>query len=146
MLSTLERVLFLRSVDMFGSIAGEDLAVVAMVADERSFPAGETLVRQGEPGEGLYVIVEGEVEVTAEGGGHVAMRGVGSVIGEMAVLSGGPRMATCVAVSDVFTLRLQRRDFLVLLAERPALALGVIAVLTQRLDEATRRLAEASRT
>ncbi len=150
-------MLFLRSVDVFGAIAGEDLVPVAMVAEEANFRAGEILVRQGESGDGLYVIVEGEVDVVVEDVGRelesgsltpagrrpVAVRGAGSVIGEMAVLSGGPRLATCVAMSDILTLRLRRDDFLELLAERPALALGVISVLTQRLDEVTRRLAEA---
>jgi CRP-like cAMP-binding protein len=143
MLSTMERVLFLRSVDVFGAITGEDLAPVAIVAEEVAFRTGETIIGQGEPGEGLYVIVDGEVAVVIQGAGQVAVRGPGSVIGEMAVLSGGPRTATCVAVSEVLALQVRRDDFLELLVERPALALGVIGVLTQRLDEATRRLAEA---
>jgi CRP-like cAMP-binding protein len=145
MLSTMERVLFLRSVEMFGAVAGEDLAPVAVVAQEMSFRPGENLVRQGEPGEGLYVIVDGEVSVRIDGEGEVAMRRPGNVVGEMAVLSGGPRTASCVAVGDVLALKVRRDDFLELLAERPALALGVIAVLTERLDEATRHVAEARR-
>jgi|SRR5947209_20386087 len=145
MLSTMERVLFLRSVDMFSAIAGEDLAAVAMAAEEVRFRASEIVVEEGEPGEGLYVIVHGDVEVAVDGARRVAVRGAGSVIGEMAVLSGGPRLATCVALDEVLTLRLRRDDFQELLGERPALALGVIAVLMQRLDEATRRLAETQR-
>jgi CRP-like cAMP-binding protein len=143
MLSTMERVLFLRSVEVFGDLAGEDLAPVAMVAEEIGFRPGEAIVRAGEPGDGLYVIVDGRVNVTVEGRGQVAVRGQGDVIGEMAVLSGRPRVATCVASGEVLTLRLRRDDFLAIMAERPAVALGVVRVLTERLEQATQRLASA---
>ena len=144
MLSTMERVLFLRSVDIFSGVAGEDLAPLAMVADEARFGQGETVVRPGTPGDDLYVIVDGEIGVIAPTGEQIAQRGPGSVIGEMAVLSGRPRSATCVALGEVVALRILREDVLEMLAERPALAMGVIQVLTERLDEATRLLAPHS--
>jgi CRP-like cAMP-binding protein len=141
MLSTMERVLFLRSVDIFSDVAGEDLAPLAMVADEARFGRGETVLRSGDPGEELYVIVAGEIGVIAPTGEQIAQRGPGKVIGEMAVFSGRPRSATCVALSEVVALRLLREDVLEMLAERPALAVGMIQVLTERLDEATQLLA-----
>jgi CRP-like cAMP-binding protein len=141
MLSTMERVLFLRSVEVFGDVAGEDLASIAEVSEEVSFHAGEAIVRQGEPGDGLYVIVDGGVSIIVEGSGQVAVRGPGNVVGEMAVLSGRPRAATCVAVGEVLALRLLRDDFLEIMTERQAVAVGVVRVLTERLDEATQRLA-----
>jgi len=148
MLPTIERILFLRSADIFSVINGEDLAPLAMVAQEVTFTAGETFIRQGEPGDCLYIVVDGEVEIAATDGKHagsgatpVAVRGPGSVIGEMAVLSGGTRAADCVARTDVLALQLSRDDFLEMLEERPALAIGVIEVLTRRLDQATQRAA-----
>jgi CRP-like cAMP-binding protein len=144
MLSTIERVLFLKSADIFSVVAGEDLAPVAMVAQEVRFAAGETFIQQGEPGDCLYVIVDGEAGVMVGGKGQIAVRGPGSVLGEMAILADQPRSADCAAITDLLTLRVDRDDFLELLAERPPLALGVIKVLTGRLTEATQELSRTS--
>jgi CRP-like cAMP-binding protein len=144
MLSTIERILFLRSADIFSTVSGEDLVPVAMVAQEVRFTARERFIRQGEPGDCLYVIVDGEAGVILSGAGQVAVRGPGSVLGEMAILADQPRSADCVASSEVLALRVDRDDFLELLAERPPLALGIIKVLTRRLTEATQELSRAS--
>lgn len=141
MLSTLERVLFLKAADIFGAVSGEDLAPVAMVAQEVYFSAGETFIQQGESGDCLYVIVDGEARVVVRGVGQVATRGPRSVIGEMAIISGRPRTAQCVAITDITALKVDRDDFWELLGERPALALGVIKVLSERFDEAVRNMA-----
>ncbi|MGI8828069.1 MAG: cyclic nucleotide-binding domain-containing protein [Chloroflexota bacterium] len=145
MLSTIERVLFLRSADIFSAVTGEDLAPLAMVAQEVRFEAGETFIRHGEAGDCLYVVVDGEVGVVVDGVGQVAVRGPGSVQGEMAILADRPRSVDCVAIDGVLALRVDRDDFLELLAERPTLALGVIKVLTQRLYQATEELSRARR-
>jgi CRP/FNR family transcriptional regulator, cyclic AMP receptor protein len=142
MLSTIERILFLQSAEIFGAIAGEDLVPIAMVAQEVRFAPGETFIRRGEVGECLYVIVLGEVAIAVEGD-HVAARGPGSVLGEMAVLTSRPRSANCVAVDEVLALRVDRDDFLELLGEIPALALGIISVLGERLEESTQRLSQS---
>lgn len=65
----------------------------------------------------------------------------GSAITEMAVLSDLPRSVNCVSVDEVLALRLERDDSLEMLADRPARAMGVIKIFTQRLYEATQRLA-----
>ena len=140
MLSTIERVLFLKSADIFGAVAAEDLVPVARVAEEVSFAAGETFIRQGEPGECVYVIVDGEAGIVVSGVGQVAVRGPRSALGEMAILSDQPRTADCTAITEVTALVIARDDIWELLAERPPLALGVIKVLSQRLDEATKQL------
>jgi CRP-like cAMP-binding protein len=135
-LSTIERILFLRGAELFDRIDGEDLAAVAHVAQEVLFAAGDLIIRQGDPGDSLYIIVEGQVNVSIRGVGVVATRGAKSSIGEMGIISQRPRSADCVALTDITALRIDRDDFWELLAEKPPLALGVIAVLSQRLDEA----------
>ena len=140
-LSTIERVLLLKGAELFNGIAGEDLVPVALVAEEVHFTAGEVLIRQGEPGDCLYIVVDGEVSIAIRGVGTVATRGAKSSIGEMGVISHHPRSADCVALTDVTALRIDRTDFWELLGEQPALGLGVISVLSQRLDEAVANLA-----
>ncbi|UCH27611.1 MAG: Crp/Fnr family transcriptional regulator [Trueperaceae bacterium] len=140
MLSTIERVLFLKGADLFSNIDSEDLVPVAQVAEELHFEAGEAFIRQGELGDCLYLLVDGTVDIVIQGVGVVAQREPKSVIGEMAILSRQPRTADCIAKTDVTALKIGYHDFWELLAEKPPLALGVIKVLAQRLDEAVANL------
>jgi len=143
-LSTVERVLFLKGAELFNQIAGEDLVPVALVAQEVHFRAGETLLRQGDPGDCLYIIVDGEASINIPGVGPVATRQARSSLGEMGILSRQPRSADCVALTDLTALKIDRDDFWELLAEKPPLALGVIRALSQRLDEAVANLQKLS--
>ncbi len=143
-LSTIERVLFLKGAELFNQIASEDLVPVALVAQEVQFRAGETLLRQGDPGDCLYIIVDGEASINLRGIGPVATRQARSSLGEMGILSRQPRSADCVALTDLTALKIDQDDFWELLAEKPPLALGVIRALSQRLDEAVANLQKLS--
>lgn len=139
MVPLVERVLFLHKVPLFASLDPADLQQVARIATERSFAAGDVLVREGDAGDALYVIASGSVLV--QRGGHpVATRQAGESIGEMALVSHEPRNATVVANGDVRALRIGRADFESMLRDRPETALGVIHVLSARLGELTARV------
>lgn len=140
MLLTIERVLFLRSVDLFARIANGDLIQVAQLLDEMHLSAGQMFIEQGALGDSLYITVEGDVDILVNGK-PVARRGPRTVNGEMALLSARTRTASCVAATDVTLLRLAQDDFRDLLLEIPSLALGIIDVLIERLDEAGRKAA-----
>ena len=144
MLSTVERVLFLKVADIFSAVASEDLVPVAMIAQEVHFATGEAFIRQGDQDDCLYAIVDGDVGIVVRDVGQVAIRRSRSIVGEMALLSSRPRSTDCVALTEITALRIDRADFWELLAERPSLALGVITVLTQRLDEAVQNLSRSS--
>ncbi len=139
-LSTIERVLFLRGVELFGEVHGAALIPVARVAREIHFDAGEPFIRQGDAGDSLYIIVDGEASVVIDEVGQVAQRGPKSIIGEMAIISRKPRSATCIAITDITALKVDFDDFWQLLEEQPELALGVIKVLARRVDEAVENL------
>jgi len=136
-LSTIERVLLLKSADLFGQLSSEDLAPVAQQAQEVHFRAGEIFIHQDDPGDRMYVIVDGRASVIQRGVGEVGTRGPKSTIGEMAIIRCQPRSADCVALSDITALQIEHDDFWELMDERPVVAQGVIKVLAQRLDEAT---------
>ncbi|HZS94328.1 MAG TPA: cyclic nucleotide-binding domain-containing protein [Chloroflexota bacterium] len=133
MLSTVERVLFLKSADIFGNIPTRDLVPVAAVADEVHFSPGELLIRYGDRADCLYIVLSGDVTVHPKGRNEVTV-GEGAVLGEMGILSGRPRSADCIAVGDVTALRIGRDEFWELLGEYPAVALGVIQVLVRRIE------------
>jgi CRP-like cAMP-binding protein len=139
-MSGVERVLFLRKVPLFAELAPQDLRRVAAVADERAFVDGETIADQGEPGDELHIVVDGTVRVvrTDLGTGseaELARRTQGDVVGEMALITQEPRMASLVASGEVRTLRLGRQEFEGVLRERPDTAIAVIRVLSLRLVE-----------
>jgi HEAT repeat protein len=143
-MSDVERVLFLRKVPLFAELAPQDLRTVAAVADERAFVDGETIAGQGEPGDELHIVVDGEVRVVRFDPGtgserELARRIQGDVVGEMALITQEPRMASLVASGEVRTLRLGRTEFEGVLRERPDTAIAVIRVLSLRLVESASR-------
>lgn len=137
MLSTVEKVLFLKSVDLFSQMGGEDLSHIALIASEESRDAGEEIVTEGETGDALYLVLEGQVRVHRDGR-LIAELGGRECFGEMAILDATPRSATVTSRSAVKLLRIAREDFAEIMSEKPEIASGVIQVLTRRLRDALR--------
>ena len=81
MITTVEKVLFLKSVELFRDLPGEELATIAEIAEEQPFAAGEPVFAEGEPGDALYLVVEGVVRVH-RGARHLAQLGVRDVLQE----------------------------------------------------------------
>jgi CRP-like cAMP-binding protein len=133
-IGTVEKVLFLKSIDLFSQIPGEDLSQIALITDEVAFEVGDEIFRQGDSGQTLYFIIEGKVRIHAEGvQGDLAVLGERAVFGEMALLDSEPRSAAATAVTDVVCLKIERDDFNEILAEKSEIAQGIIKVLTRRI-------------
>ena len=101
----------LRSIDIFGPLRGPSLERLARSTREVDVPAGRTFIREGEPGDRFYAIVDGGVRVTADGH-EIARLGPGGYIGEIALLRDVPRQASVTAVADTRLLALDREPFL----------------------------------
>jgi HEAT repeat protein len=133
----LERMLILRRVPLFEALAPEDLQRVATSASERAWLGGEALMREGELGDELIVIVEGSVQVSRrEGDGERMLRtyGPGDHIGELAVLRERPRAATVVAEDPgVRGLVIGGAALQSILRERPDAAMAMLATLAERI-------------
>jgi CRP-like cAMP-binding protein len=138
MISTVEKVLFLKGVELFGQIAGEDLSQIAQIADEVEFDHEQQIIREGELGDSLFLIITGQVRVH-KGELEIAVLGERQVVGEMALLDSEPRSASVTALTDVTLLRIQQEDFADILTEKPEIALGIIKVLSRRLRKTTSR-------
>jgi ATP/ADP translocase len=142
MLSVLERVVVLKTVGIFAATPDAVLADVADLLEEVDADAGTVVIRQGDVGDSLYVIVDGAVEVT-DGARVVDRLGVREVFGEMALLDPAPRMASVTATEPTRLLRLDQAPFGALLLDRPEIAVAILRVLSQRLrarvEEATAR-------
>jgi CRP-like cAMP-binding protein len=137
MITTVEKVLFLKSIDLFRGLPGEELATIAEIAEEQPFAAGDPVFAEGEPGDALYLIVEGAVKVH-RGGEQLAQLGARDVFGEMAVLDSQPRSASVTVLKDAVLLKIGRDDFRDILQERPEIGMGIIQVLSRRLRPAGR--------
>jgi hypothetical protein len=137
-LDELERMLFLRRVPLFQGLAPEDLQRVAATATERYFAGGEALVREGDVGDELIVLVEGTVQVLrAENGTQRLVRtyGEGDHIGELAALRDAPRAATVTAEEPgVRGLVIGGAGLRAILRERPEAAMAMLATLAERLS------------
>jgi len=66
MITTVEKVLFLKSVDLFSQIPGEDLAQIALITNEETRENGEEIVAEGEVGDALYIVLEGKVRLVVQ--------------------------------------------------------------------------------
>ena len=137
-LGDMERMLFLRGVPLFGELSPEDLQRIAMTAVERYYPAGEAIVREGELGDELVVIVEGSVRVVrGDGADQRLLRtyGRGDHIGELAALRERPRVATVLADEPgVRGLVITGEGLRAILRERPEAAMAMLATLAERLS------------
>lgn len=137
MLSTVEKVLFLKSIDLFSQIPGEDLTQVALVSTEEAHDPGDEIFAEGESGDALFLVLDGKVRVH-KNDRVIAELGERECFGEMAILDAAPRMATVTAISDINLLKISREDFQEIMSEKPEIASGIIKVLTRRLRNATR--------
>ena len=104
---------------LFRNLGAPALAEVARLLKVQNSGRGSTVVRQGQPGDSMFFIADGEVEVHA-GAARIRLRS-GQFFGEMALISGAPRNATVVAVTPTRLLRLDVVDFRELAARQPEL-------------------------
>lgn len=108
-------MLALESTAEFKNLRPEELAGVEAVMTAKVYPDGHVFVREGEPGDALYLIVEGEVIATrrdAAGNNDILARlGPGDLFGLLALIDEGPRAATCTAFGEVVAAVLPRRRF-----------------------------------
>ncbi len=105
---------------------------VASLARIRRFADGAPLVRVGQAAAALYVVLDGNVSVRRPGSRALTL-GVGSIVGELALLDGGTRTATVVAQGDVVTLAIPASRFRTLLRSEPTIAIGIAEELARRL-------------
>jgi len=131
--------------EIFEHLTEQDREELSQVVDARELKGGETLFRAGEPGESLFVVRSGEVELwIKDTAGQKIVLNVarkGDVFGELALLDKGSRTATAVALEDATLLELDRGDLLTMFQRTPQSALGLLAAMghmTRKADELLR--------
>jgi len=125
----------LDAVDLFARLSLEERTSVAESAKLAPFSRGEVITRQGMAAHWLYVLTRGKAEVRVQVDDDertVAMLEAPSFFGEMALMTGQPREATVVALSEVECLRVDKDDFRDILQRRPEIAQEISTILAQR--------------
>jgi CRP-like cAMP-binding protein len=104
-----------------------------------AFPAGQTIFSEGEKGDSMYVVVEGEVNLVVHGT-LVETLPAGGMFGEMALLAKEPRTATAVASTDCKLTPIDSKRFMYLIQQTPYFALQMMQVMADRLRRMDSRL------
>jgi hypothetical protein len=146
-LSTLERILLLREVPIFSKLSPQDLEQIAEIAHEQLYSPRDIICRDGEPGNTLFIIVDGSVDVVKEKDGKemvIAVRDAGQFVGEMAILESAPRSATLRAKTPVRVLVIEGEAFNTILLDRPEVAVTVLRYMSTRMRELNDRVGALS--
>ncbi len=130
----------LKRVPILSALSDRHLTMLAKLASTKTFGKGKLIIKQGDPGAGLFVILEGMVEVTIQpksGGAEVKVNTLkeGEFFGEMALIDGFPRSATITTISDTKVVELGRWVFLDALRREPTIGVALVPILTQRIRE-----------
>jgi signal transduction histidine kinase len=129
----------LESIALFRGLSPEQLRALHLIARERHFAPQNVIFREGDPGDGVYFVKEGLVEISSLVGGNtrrtLSQLGPGEIFGEMAVIEHRPRSATAIAAKDTDVYFLPRGEMLSFIERSPALALGLLQYISHRLRD-----------
>lgn len=131
---TVQKILFLKKVPLFAGMPPDELGHLAGIAEEVIYPQGEVIIKQGDHGEEMFLIVEGEIEIHRDSESLAVLKEQ-NYFGEMAILDGEPRSATATSLADCLLLRIRQPDFHGLLERHFNVSLTIIQTLTHRLRE-----------
>jgi len=126
----------LRRVPLFAELSEEDLSSIADGADAVEVDAGEVLAAEGDPGDALFVIVSGELQVVKRSRTTdvpIALLGPGEIVGEMSIFESLPRMASVRAVSPTRVIRIGRDEVVDLVSTRPSATMSMLRTVMGRL-------------
>ncbi|MEA5468440.1 cyclic nucleotide-binding domain-containing protein [Spirulina sp. 06S082] len=134
MLSSFERLLFIRRVSIFQELRDEFLVKLASAMDELSFPSDHTIFEQGEEGRSLYIVVSGRVRVHL-GDRDLAKLEQGTFFGEMSLFDAEPRSASVTTLETCDCLTLNQLQLIDAIEETPEIAVNITRSLSRRIRE-----------
>jgi CRP/FNR family cyclic AMP-dependent transcriptional regulator len=134
MITSVDRLIFVRSISIFSQLRDDFLVRLASAMDELAFPEGHTIFTHGQEGQSLYIIVEGRVKVHI-GDRILAELGKGKCFGEMAVFDSEPRSASVTTLEYCECLMLTQQQLYEAIEETPGIAVNIIRLLSRRIRE-----------
>lgn len=126
----------------FGELLRETISRGSAAPVERVFPAGASIFKESDPGDGMYVVAEGTICISTKAGSSdnrsLVELGAGEFFGEMAIIDGAPRSASASAVTGARLLFISREEALSLMERSPALVLALLRAMSHRMREFNR--------
>lgn len=139
-----DRIASLKNTEIFRELPDEELARLSSRLQERTYPPNTAIVREGAPGNAMFIITGGKVEIRKRDPNTdfdvtITTLGGGACFGEMALISGNPRSATVVTAASTKVLVLSKDDFDVLLGEYNTLSVSLSRIVAERIEEMKNR-------
>ena len=132
MYTTVEKVLLLQKVDLLSAARTEDLSRLASIAEEVLYPEGAMIFEEGQPADGLYVIIRGQVGLSKDGR-EVVTLGEKEALGAWTLFEAESRVMSASATEETLLLKVDREDFYDLLLDYPELGQSILKALVKRL-------------
>lgn len=134
MLTSVDRLLFIRSVPIFKELRDDFLVKLASVMDEVLFDPGYTIITEGQEGRAMYIVVSGRVSVHLRQQ-ELAQLTDGTCFGEMSVFDAEPRSASVTTLDACNCLVLTQQQLYDAIDETPGIAVNIIRLLSRRIRE-----------
>ena len=132
MLTTVEKVIFLQDIDIFESTTTENLAHIAAITEEVEFKKDQSIFKEGEFSDALYLVIDGQIRLERENKLVMIAKGK-DVFGTWALFDDEPRVVTATTLEDTHLLRIDKEDFVELLADHVQITQGILKTMTKRL-------------
>jgi hypothetical protein len=151
-MSLSERIFHLKEIAIFEGLYVGELAAIGSISQELAYSAGEVVMKEGESGESMYLIIEGDVSVSKEEKGEkepsieLDRISAGDYFGEMALFEEAPRSATIRTLGPSRFLVIHKREFKELVHEYPLIALHICKVLSRRIRRLHEKVTEQQKT
>ena len=132
MLTTVEKVIFLQDIDIFESTTTENLAHIAVITDEVEFKKDQVIFKEGEFSDALYLVIDGQIKLERENK-LVMIAKAKDVFGTWALFDDEPRIVTATTLKDTHLLKIDKEDFVDLLADHVQITQGILKTMAKRL-------------
>lgn len=137
MLTTIERVIILQDIDVFEQLTTEELAQLASIAEEVQFPPNTVIYSEGGIPDSMYLVLEGRV-LLHQDQREVMTAGGKDTFGTWALFEDEPRVVTATTLEQSRLLRIDKEDFVDLLADNVRITQGILKALVQRVRRLVR--------
>jgi len=132
MLTTVEKVIFLQDVDIFAFTSSESLTHIAAITNEVEKTVDETIFSEGEYPDAMYLVIEGSVRLSRNNQEIMIARSK-DVFGTWALFDDEPRVSDAVTLEDTQLLKIEKEDFIDLLADHVDITQSILKVMVKRL-------------
>ncbi len=132
MLLTIERVIILKAINLFSEISENDLLNIAMQLHEVNYEKDNTIIKEGELGTSMYIVVRGQVDVIKDGNTITTLK-ENDIFGELSALDPEPRSATVKTTENTLVFKIDGVIIYNLISEYPNVAKGIIKILCERI-------------